>query len=200
VNNVFAIGLHAGSGGQEPRHQRLRARSQVLASVATVLLCSLVLFNAAILSLGVLFDGVFLSMGPDSTYLGEPPAGLPGIVPFASLPLPTRLAYAATLILDAAPVLFALRHLRSLLRRYAAGVVFATECGVHIKRIGLWLVAYGVAPFLGHQLVVLAGHGVDMDWFHASEVQALILGAVLFVIAQVMQVGSEIEQDRDGFV
>ena len=47
---------------------------------------------------------------------------------------------------------------------------------------------------------MLAGHGVDMAWFHASEAQALVMGAVLFVIAQVMEVGREIEQDRDGFV
>ena len=152
-----------------------------------------------ILALGALSHEA-LSMGPDATYLGDPPPGLPGVVLFGSLPLPTRLAYAAALVLDTAPVLFALVNLRGLLRLYAAGVVFAAENGARIKRVALGLVTYAVAPFLGHELVLLVGHGVDMAWFHASGAQALVLGAVLFVIAQVMEVGREIEQDRDGFV
>ncbi len=106
----------------------------------------------------------------------------------------------ATLISYTMPVLFALANLRGLLRLYAAGVVFAAENGAHIKHIGLGLVAYAVAPCLGNELVMLADHGVDMAWFHASEARALILGAFLFVLAHVTEVGREIEQDRDGFV
>ena len=171
----------------------------MLAGVITILLGGVLLFNGMILALGVLSHEA-LSIGPGHAYLGDPPPGLPGIVPFGSLPLPTRLAYAATLILETAPTLFALVNLRRLLRLYANGVVFAAENGVRIKRIGLGLVAYAVAPLLGHELVVLARHGVDMDWFHASEAQALVLGAILFVVAQVMEVGQEIEQDRNEFV
>lgn len=200
MGNIFARGPQVADEGHEPRHGRLRTRSRVLAHVVTIVFGGVLLFNGAVLTLGAAFGGALLSMGPDSTYLGEPPPGLPSIVPFGSLPLPTRLAYAATLVLDTAPALFALLHLRGLLRLYAAGTVFAAENAARIKRIGLGLVAYAAAPFLGHQLVALAGHGVDMGWFHASEAQALVLGAVLFVVAQVMEVGREIEQDRDGFV
>lgn len=198
MGDVVAIGPQDADGGQEARHRRLRTRSRVLAGIVTALLGGVLLFNGAILTLGALSHAA-LSIGPGAAYLGDPPPG-PGIVPFGSLPLATRLAYAATLILDTAPVLFALANLRALLRLYAAGIVFAAENGACIKRIGLGLVAYAIAPFLGHELVVLAGHGVDMDWFHVSEAQALVLGAVLFVVAQVMEVGLEIEQDRDGFV
>lgn len=171
----------------------------MLAHIVAVLLGGVLLFNGVIMAMGVLAHEA-LGIGPGHAYLGDPPPGLPDIVPFGSLPLPTRLAYGATLILDTLPVLFALANLRGLLRLYAAGVVFAAENGARIKRIGLWLVAYATAPFLGHELAVLAGHGVGMDWFHASKAQALVLGAVLFVVAQVMEVGQEIEQDRNGFV
>jgi hypothetical protein len=199
MGNVVALGPSVADGGQPPRHRRLQTRSRMLAHAVTVLIGGLLLFSGVILALGALSHEA-LSMGPDATYLGDSPPGLPGVVPFGSLPLPTRLAYAATLVLDTAPVLFALVNLRALLRLYAAGVVFAAENGARIKRVALGLVAFALAPFLGHELVVLAGDGVDMAWFHASEAQALVLGAVLFVIAQVMEVGREIEQDRDGFV
>ena len=35
---------------------------------------------------------------------------------------------------------------------------------------------------------------------HLSRVQALVLGLLVFVIAQVMAVGHEIEEDRKAFV
>ena len=200
MGEVVAIGRGIPDNGQEPPHRGLRTQSRMLAGVVTLALWGVLLFNGAVLALGLVFGGAFLSIGPGSAYLGSPPAGLPDIVPFGSLPLATRLAYAATLVLNTAPVVLVLRHLRGLFRLYAAGTVFAAENGARIRRIGLWLAAYAIAPFLGHQLVRLAGHGVDHDWFHASAVQALLLGAVLFVIAQVMEVGRVIEQDRDGFV
>ncbi len=202
MRNVIAMPAHT-AAEPEPRHRRLQSRSRMLAGIVTALLGAVLLFNGVILAAGLsgaFFGGTFLSMGPDSCYLGDPPPDVPGIVPIGSLPLATQLAYAATLLLDTAPVLFALLNLRGLLRLYAAGIVFAAENGTRVKRIGLALAAYAVAPFIGHELVMVAGHGVDMQWFHASEPQALVLGAVLFVIAQVMEVGQEIEQDRSGFV
>ena len=41
---------------------------------------------------------------------------------------------------------------------------------------------------------------IDRQWMHASSVQELVLGAVVYVIALVMQVGHEIEQERGQFV
>ena len=202
MRNVIAMPAHT-AAEPEPRHRRLQSRSRILAGVVTALLGAVLLLNGVILAAGLsgaLFGGTFLSMGPDSCYLGEPPPDVPGIVLIGSLPLATLLAYAATLLLNTAAAVFALLNLRGLLRLYAAGIVFAAENGTRIKHIALALAGYAVAPFVGHELVMLAGHGVDMNWFRASEPQALVLGAVLFVIAQVMEVGQEIEQDRNGFV
>jgi hypothetical protein len=66
--------------------------------------------------------------------------------------------------------------------------------------MGQWLIVYALAPFLSVQLLILLECAADRTWFHLVEVQALVLGGILLVIAQVMEAGREIEQDRDGFV
>ena len=63
-----------------------------------------------------------------------------------------------------------------------------------------WFVLYALAPAFGHGLVSLAGHGVDLAWFHASSIHALLLAALFAVFAELVQVGRMIEQDRDGFI
>jgi hypothetical protein len=98
------------------------------------------------------------------------------------------------------PAILVLANLRGLFRLYAAGTVFARENADHIKRMGQWLIVYAVAPFLSVQLLTLVDCAVDRAWFHMVEVQALVLGGILLVIAQVMEAGREIELDRDGFV
>ena len=44
------------------------------------------------------------------------------------------------------------------------------------------------------------GYEIDKAWAHMAAIQELVLGAVVFVIALVMQAGHEIEEDREGFV
>ena len=54
---------------------------------------------------------------------------------------------------------------------------------------------YPFAKFAANMIFRLAG-GRDVTWFRGELVDALILGAIVFVIAQVMEFGREIEQDR----
>ena len=67
-------------------------------------------------------------------------------------------------------------------------------------------VAYGIgrAPsgqaFACHLVLSATGYEIDGAWAHMTSVQEAILGAVVFVIALVMQAGREIEEDREGFV
>jgi hypothetical protein len=44
------------------------------------------------------------------------------------------------------------------------------------------------------------GYEIDKNWAHMASVQAFVLGLLVFVIGQVMQVGREIEEDREAFV
>ena len=111
-----------------------------------------------------------------------------------------RIGGVVALLMQFGPAILVLANLRGLFRLYAAGTVFARENATRIKRIGLWLTAYAVAPFLSVELLTLIDCVVDRAWFHVVEVQALVLGGILLVIAQVMEAGREIELDRDGFV
>lgn len=157
-------------------------------------------FAVALLTLGLVFEGAFLWLAPGAAYLGHAPTDVPGLVPFGDLPRPTRWAYAATFALDTTPVLAILVELRRLALAYAAGIAFSADAVKRLRRVGLWLVGYALAPAVGHGLVLLAGHGVDMAWLHASSFEAFVLAALAGAIAAVVREGHAIQLDRDGFV
>ena len=81
-----------------------------------------------------------------------------------------------------------------------AYVVFARENACHIKWIGVGLAIHAVAPFAGVQFLRALHLVIDHQWMHGSSLQELVLGAIVYAIAQVMQVGREIEEDRSQFV
>lgn len=98
------------------------------------------------------------------------------------------------------PAIFILFHLRRLFRLYAEGAVLTPANARHLKSIGLGLILYAFAPFVANRLIMFVGVTNDPVWFHLDEVMAFLLGALLFVIADVMEFGREIELDRDGFI
>jgi hypothetical protein len=51
-----------------------------------------------------------------------------------------------------------------------------------------------------HLVLSATGYEIDKNWAHMVSFDEAMLGAVVFVIAWVMQAGHEIEQDREGFV
>ena len=65
--------------------------------------------------------------------------------------------------------------------------------------IAVWLIAYAVAPTLGHLLVTAAGFD-DEGWLRLDSLQALALGLVLFVVARVLHWGAEVSDDASRFV
>ena len=90
--------------------------------------------------------------------------------------------------------------LRRLFGLYAEGVVFAAENARCIRWVGIALIANAVAPGLGVLFLTSLNLVIDHQWLHASSVQELVLGAVVYVIAQVMQVGHEIEEERSQII
>ncbi|HLZ65340.1 MAG TPA: DUF2975 domain-containing protein [Aliidongia sp.] len=185
-----------------PIHRRIQARSRIFASVFTGLLW-LVTAITALLVLATLFytgHNVLVNAEGVDIILGAAPVVPANAVSLGQLATRLRIGSVFALIVQFGPAILVLANLRGLFRLYAAGTVFAWENSNHIKRIGRWLVAYAVAPFVSVQLLILADCAVDRTWFHMVEVQALVLGGILLVIAQVMEAGREIEQDRDGFV
>ncbi|MGE8131897.1 DUF2975 domain-containing protein [Methylobacterium sp. NPDC080182] len=153
-----------------------------------------------VLTLGLAGGGVFLWLAPGAAYIGLAPTDIPGLVRFGDLPTLTRWAYAATFALNSMPALMVLAELRCLALAYAEGIAFGLDGVKRLRRVGFCLVACAFTPAIGHGLVLLAGHGVDLDWLHASSLYALVLAAFAITLAEVARVGHAIQTDRDGFV
>ncbi|MCJ2094885.1 hypothetical protein MKK67_20625 [Methylobacterium sp. J-072] len=184
----------------EASHPALRRHGRYLAWLLTIALGLTMLFAVAVLACGVLAGDAWLWLAPGTAFLGPPPADTPGLVPFDALPRATRWAYAATFILDTLPVFLILAEARACARDLSAGIAFGAAAPIRMRRIALGLAAYAVAPAFGHGLVLLAGHGVDLAWLHASSLQALVLAACCGALAEVARIGHAIARDLDGFV
>jgi uncharacterized membrane protein YbjE (DUF340 family) len=77
--------------------------------------------------------------------------------------------------------------------------VFSPRQRPRFSRIGIWLCAYALAVPLP-PVPLATGYEIDKNWAHMASLQAFVLGLLVFVIGQVMQVGREIEEDREAFV
>lgn len=178
-------------------HRRLRVASRALSWLFTGLLL-LVGAASAILIAGVLiYPGDDYRIGSNAVWIGKGPADS---VAFHTLSLPHRLAYAAVGLVRIAPSLMIFWRLSDLFALYGQGEVFGRRNGWLIGQVGIWLCAYAVAPFVCHLFLSATRWEIDKRWMHLASVQAFILGLLVFVIAQVMQVGREIEEDREAFI
>lgn len=185
-----------------PIHRRIQARSRILAALFTGLLWFVTAIAALFVLAALFYTGhhVLVSAEGVEIILGSAPTVPAGAWSLGDFPIRLRLGGVFALMVQFAPAILVLVNLRGLFRLYAVGTVFARGNALYVKHMGLWLLAYAVAPFLSVQLLILVDCAVDRAWFHVVEVQALVLGGILLVIAQVMEAGREIEQDRDGFV
>jgi hypothetical protein len=194
------IDLARPRGPPTPSYQHIRTGSRIFA----VLFTGLLVFFSAVTILGawvVLFyrgAGITLNSHGVLISLGRPPPV--GAVTFASLSVVHRLAYAGVWLTRAAPTLFLFGYLRQLFGLYARGQVFAPRNADLIKAMGVCLIADGLLPFVIHLAPSATGYEIDRNWAHMVSLQELVLGGVVFVVAGVMQVGREIEEDREGFV
>ena len=182
---------------ETPAQRRVRRGSRALAWLFTGLLAlsSAILITALVTM--IFYKGELVRIGPDNCYIGEGPLNS---VAFGSLPLPHRLIYCLVGIVRATPIIMLFWSLRSLFGLYARGQVFSRRNGQAFSRIGGWLCAYAVSPFLCHLALSATGYEIDKNWAHMASVQAFVLGLLVFVIGQVMRVGREIEEDREAFV
>ncbi len=177
--------------------RRVRLGSHGLVWLFTGLLALSCAILATALVTMIFYKGELVRIGPDNCYIGEGP---PNSVAFGSLPLVHRLVYCLVGIARATPIIMLFWSLRSLFGLYARGTVFAPENGRCFSRIGAWLCAYALSPFVCHLALSATGYEIDKNWAHMASLQAFVLGLLVLVIGQVMQVGREIEEDREAFV
>jgi hypothetical protein len=179
--------------------RKIRGASRALEVLFTGL-CVIFIALAAF-SLWVIFfyKGTMIAVGPRGGLLTSEPLP-PDFVPFYTWRLAQKLAYAPVVIVRALPSIVLFWALRELFKLYGRGQVFAAHNALLIKIMGVCLIADAAAPFLCHVVLSATGYEIDKMWAHMAALQELVLGAVVFVIAMVMQAGHEIEEDREGFV
>jgi len=182
---------------ESPAQRRVRLGSRAAAWLFAGLFALSALILATAIAAMLFYKGELVRIGPDNCYIGEGPANS---VAFGSLPLVHRLVYVGVGVARATPILMIFWSLRDLFGGYARGEVFSSRAARRFGRVGVWLCAYAVSPFLCHLALSATGYEIDKNWAHMASLQAFILGLLVFVVGQVMQVGREIEADREAFI
>lgn len=185
-----------------PPLQRIRALSRPLEVLFAVLSAvGLVLLIGAVAT-ALFYDGPRVQVRPGGLQVFvemETPSVVPGWTTLGDMPPHRRLALAVSATLMLTPALAILWTLRRLFRLYSRGVVLSAENVRCLATIAVWLIAYAVAPTIGHLVVTAAGFD-DEGWLRMDSFQALCLGLVLFVVARVMRWSAEIADDAARFV
>lgn len=201
MNNVLPLVRPPAEPGPETRlYRRIRLGSRVLVVLFSVLASAFALALAALLVAALVYRGEALRIGPTGVWVEASKPWQPGTIAISALPFAQRLVYVFLGAARAAPSIAILVGLRRLFDLYARGVVFARENARQIRLVGLWLVIDAVVPYAEHVIQHALNYEIDHDWFHVVSLQELVLGALVFVVAEVMRVGHEIEQEREAFV
>lgn len=197
--NVIHIDALDITAPESPATRQLRTWSRIFVAIFGIALAVSVTLGLVAVLVILFYRGDQVQIGSTSAWIGTVPAPK-GFVTFASLPPVQRLAYAVVALVRAAPSVLLFWSLRELFRGYERGAVFARESIVRIRWAGVWLVADALAPFVCHLALSATGLEIDRGWAHVLSLQELVLGGVVFVVAQVMQLGREIEEEREQFV
>jgi hypothetical protein len=182
-----------------PSFRRLRTASRGLEWLFAGLLAAFMALTAVGFGLLFFYHGDMIAFGPKGGLLTTGPVP-PGYLSLGAWRLDQGLAYAPVWAVRSAPTIGLFWCLRALFRLYGEGEVFSERTARLIKWMGVWLVYDAVAPLLCHLVLSVSGYEIDGAWAHMTSVQEAVLGAVMFVIALVMQAGREIEEDREGFI
>jgi hypothetical protein len=123
-----------------------------------------------------------------------------GFIPASSLPVWGSTLAAVLLAARLLPGLYILWQLRTLFLLYSRGRVFSRANARQVRLIAGALLIYAAVPLFTHGVLFLAHMASTAVKMEIRQMDALVLGLVLFPIARVMTFGHEIECDREGFV
>jgi hypothetical protein len=119
-------------------------------------------------------------------------------IPLDTLRVQQRFALAVLDGVCATCTALALFHLRSLFVLYSRGVVFAENNIRHMKSFGMWLVVAAIAINVAGRLFVWTTHAAIFSTSNAALI--VVLGAMIYVIAYVMELGREADLERKDFL
>ncbi|HWM68647.1 MAG TPA: DUF2975 domain-containing protein [Steroidobacteraceae bacterium] len=120
--------------------------------------------------------------------------------PASSLPVWESTLAAVLLAARLSPGLFILWQLHILFLLYSRGRVFTRDNARQVRVIACALLIYAAIPLFTHGALFLAHMASTPIKMEIRQMDALVLGLVLFPIARVMTFGHEIECDREGFI
>jgi hypothetical protein len=124
--------------------------------------------------------------------------GAPADVALETLSFGQRSVLALLAALCAASGGLAIFQLRQLFALYSRGAVFTEDNIRLIKRFALWLVAAAVVANVSDGVFLIVtrqpSHGV------ANAAMALVYGGMTWVVARVMELGRQADQERNEFV
>ena len=182
----------------------LSARVRLFSRVLSLGFLTLAVLLAALVGSAIaamfLLPGGMVGLGPHGGWLdtaGHMPSGYTAL---GDLPLKEKLAYLLIAVVREGPKLAILFNQAALFRLYSEGSVFQLSNARRLRDTGAWLLADGLAPLLCHLVLAATGLEVDRRWAHLGSVQEAVVGLLLFVIAAVITLGRQIEEDARGFV
>jgi hypothetical protein len=184
--------------------RRLKLQSKWLSGLFLVLFVAAGM-EIAITVLAMLFrfgsiagmqNGAFAFVLP----VGPMDVGQTHFIPASALPVWESTLAAGLLAIRLLPGLLILWHLRVLFRLYSRGIVFARDNARQIRFIAFALLGYAAVPFLTHGTLFIVHMAITPIKMEIRQIDALVLGLVLFTIARVMTFGHEIERDQEGFI
>lgn len=188
--------------GEAPLLARIRRLSRPLEWLFAGLFVigAVVLAIAVVAVLTYMGDRLQIRPGGMQIYIeADVPPPPSGWTTVGVIPLTRKIAMATSACLMIGPALAILWQLRRLFRLYGSGQILGSDNARIIGCIASWLVAYAIAPTLGHLVVEAAGFD-DEGWLRCDSFQALVLGLILFVMARVMRWGAEVADDASRFV
>lgn len=135
--------------------------------------------------------GIALAIG------GDPPRS-PALIPLDSLAAGQRLLVAALGALCTTCQVLTLLQLRGLFALYSRGIVFAAGNVARMKKFGVWLAVAVIAANASDHVFARALHAPVTGV--ANVPVAVVYGAMIYVIAYVMELAREADLERQEFV
>jgi hypothetical protein len=188
--------------------KRLGHQSRILAGLILLAFVVTALIDLVEIALFLLRDGArcgLLNGGfafvTDLPPLSDTAESLPaGFIPVSQLAVWQSLMAAGLLTLRLLPGLVVLACLYRLFRMYGRGLIFTPANTAQIRRIGWALLAYAVVPLITHAALFAAGLSPVAVKLEVRQIDAAVIGMILFAVGHVMAFAGEIDRDREGFV
>jgi len=193
----------ADSGEMPATTDRLARRGRlffVIASVVMALMAATAALQVLMLLFRVGHRASMMNGGFSFIVTPENQIGIPaGFVAISRYAIWQSTLAAGLLTLRLIPGLMILSNLTGLFRLYAQRLIFTADNEVLMRRIAWALIAYAVVPLVTHATLYFAGMSPVAVKLKLRQLDAAVLGPLLFAFVNVVAFGSEIERDRAGF-